>query len=60
MAKQYRALTKLSLRKSPDKRSKLYEEWHEWKAGTVFEPPAHMRIDKALERRIIQEVKAHG
>jgi len=54
LAGQYRALTDLSLRQSPDKKSPKYEQWHEWPAGTVFEPPKHMNIPKALERGIIE------
>lgn len=53
---KYRALTDLFLRQSPDPKSPLYERWHEWKAGDVFEPPAHMRIDRCLERGIIEAV----
>lgn len=55
-----KALTDLSLRQSSDPKSPLYERWHEWKAGTVFAPPAHMRVDKALERGIVEEVKTNG
>lgn len=51
-----RALTDMSLRQSSDKASPLYQEWFEWPAGTVFEPPAHMNIAKALERGIAEEV----
>ena len=54
LAGQYRALTDLSIRQSPDKKSPKYEQWHEWPAGTVFEPPKHMNIPKALERGIIE------
>lgn len=60
MAKNLRALTDLSLRKSADPKSPLYEQWHEWKAGEVFTPPAHMRVDLALARGIAEEVKAHA
>lgn len=54
--KKLRALTDLSLRQSADPKSPLYEEWHEWKAGTEFDPPAHMKVDLALARRIVEEV----
>jgi len=55
--KKYRALTALSLRARPDV---TCEDWLEWKQGEVFTPPAHFRIDKALERGIIEEVKTDG
>ena len=54
--KQYRALTDMSLRQSPDPKSPLWEEWFDWKAGEEFTPPAHMKVDLALERGIIEEV----
>ena len=60
MAKQYRALTDLSLRRSPDPASPKWEEWHEWKEGAVFTPPAHMKIARCLERGIVEEVKTDG
>ena len=50
------AVVELSLRKSPDKLSPLYDEWFNWPAGTVFEPPAHMKVDLALARGIAVEV----
>lgn len=50
------AVTDMSLRKSPDKNSPLYEEWFNWPAGTVFEPPPHMKVDLALARGIVVEV----
>ena len=52
-----RATTALSLRKSSDKKQDSYEEWHEWKAGETFVPPAHMDVKRALERGIVEEVK---
>jgi hypothetical protein len=55
-AKKLRALTKLSLRKSNKVGTKLYNEWHIWEKGTVFEPPAHMMVDLALKRGIAEEV----
>lgn len=63
MAK-YRAVVDMSLRKSPDPLSPLYEQWYDWPAGTVFEPPAHMKVELALQRGIMvianaQEVR-HG
>lgn len=51
-----KALTDLSLRQSPDPTSPLWEQWHEWKAGEIFSPPPHFRVDKALERGIVEEV----
>lgn len=47
-----RAVVDLALRQSPDRESPLYEEWFEWPAGTVFEPPAHLKVERALERGI--------
>ena len=52
-----RATTALSLRKSSDKKQDSYEEWHEWKEGETFAPPAHMDVKRALERGIVEEVK---
>lgn len=54
---QLRAIVDLSLRMSSDPSSTLYEMWHEWPAGTVFEPPAHMNVELALQRGIAEEVK---
>ncbi len=54
---QLRALVDLALRQSPDKSDPLYEQFHEWPAGTVFTPPPHMNVAKALERGIAEEVK---
>ncbi len=45
-----RALTKMSLRKSPDS-----DEWHRWKAGEVFEAPAHMNVKRAIKRGIAED-----
>ena len=53
---KYRALTDLSLRQSPDKKSPKYEQWHEWPTGIVFEPPKHMNVALSLERGIIEPV----
>lgn len=53
--KKYRALVDMSLRQSPDPQSPLFERWHDWSAGTVFTPPTHMNIKKALERGIMVE-----
>ena len=55
--KKLRALADLSLRQSSDPNDPKYELWHEWKAGEVFTPPAHMSVEKALARRIAEEVK---
>ena len=52
-----RALTDLSLRKSPDPASPLYEEWFQWRAGTVFEAPPHLKVDLGLQRGIFEVVE---
>ena len=52
-----RALTLLSLRKSPDPSDPLYEQWFEWPEGTEFTPPKHMKVDLALARGIAEKVK---
>lgn len=54
MAK-YRALTNLSLRKSPDPKSPLFEQWYEWPEGTVFEAPAHLNVKLGLEAGKFEE-----
>ena len=54
MAKKLKALTDLSLRARPDPDC---EDWLHWRKGEVFEPPVHFRVEKALERGIVQEVK---
>ena len=54
---QLRAIVDLSLRMSTDQASPLYEMWHEWPAGMVFTPPAHMNVELALQRGIAEEVK---
>ena len=51
-----RALVDLSLRSSPDPKSPLYEVFLDWPAGTVFEPPPHMKVDLALKRGIAEAV----
>ncbi len=51
------ALTRLSLRKSSDKDSPLWGEWFEWETGTVFTPPAHMDVARALARGIAEVPK---
>ena len=53
---RYRALTDLSLRQSKNPKEPKYEQWHEWPAGTVFEPPKHMNVALSLERGIIEPV----
>ena len=53
---KYRALTDLSLRQSKNPKDPKYERWHEWPAGTVFEPPKHMNVALSLERGIIEAV----
>ena len=54
--KKLRALTRLSLRKSPKQGSKGWDEWHVWEKGIVFEPPPHMKVDLALRRGIVEEI----
>ena len=53
MTKRLKALTDLDLRARPDPEC---EEWRHWKKGQIFEPPSHFRVDKALERGIVEEV----
>lgn len=55
--KKLRALVRMDLRKSPDPKSPLFEEWHTWYEGDVFTPPPHMKVDLALKRGIAEEVK---
>lgn len=52
-----RAIVKLSLRKSPDRKSPLWGEWFEWEEGTVFTPPPHMNVARALARGIAEVPK---
>lgn len=52
-----RALTDLALRKSADPKDPAYEEWYDWPAGTVFEAPPNLEVDKALERGIAEMVE---
>jgi hypothetical protein len=56
MAK-YRALTGLSLRKSPDPTSPLYEQWFEWAAGEEFDAPQHLDTKRGVARGIMEQVK---
>lgn len=58
--KRYRALVDLALRKSPDPKSPLYEEWHEWPAGSEFEAPEHLKIDLGLAAGKFVEVGSAG
>jgi len=55
--KKLRALTAMGLRRSADPSHPQYAEWHEWKAGAVFVPPKNLDVNKALKRRIAEEVK---
>lgn len=57
---QLRALTDLSLRQSNDPESPDYQKWHQWPTGTEFTAPWNLRVDKALERGIVEEVKSDG
>ena len=52
---KYRALVDMSLRKSPDPKAPEYEDWFDWPAGTVFEPPEHMNVERALARGICEK-----
>ncbi len=54
MPKKYKALVDMSLRQSADPKSPLYQEWIDWKAGEVFEPPPHMDLARCFERGIIE------
>jgi len=56
VAKRYRALVSMSLRRSPNPSSELYEQWHDWGPGDVFEAPAHLNVPLALERGIMEAV----
>lgn len=53
----------VSLRKSPDKTSPLYEEWFIWKDGEVFKAPAHLKslggvpLAECVARGVLEEVK---
>ena len=49
-----RALTKLSLRKSPDRKSPLWDEGFVWEKGVTFAPPPHMMVDRAIDRGIAE------
>lgn len=51
-----RALVDMGLRKSPDLASPLYGEWWDWPANTVFEPPPHLDVARALARGIVRLV----
>jgi hypothetical protein len=48
----------MSLRKSPDPKSPLFGEWFEWEAGTVFNAPPHLNVERAIERGIAEPVKS--
>ena len=56
MAKKYRALTNLALRKSANKSSPLYEQWFDWPEGAVFEAPPHLNVKLAVEKGKIEEM----
>lgn len=51
---QLRALSDMSLRKRPDRRC---NDWHNWKKGTVFTPPPHMDVERAIARGIAEPAK---
>ena len=66
MAKKYRVapgVGPVSLRKSPDPKSPLYEEWFNWQDGAVFTPPPHLKslggvpLGECVERGVLEEVK---
>ena len=38
----------VSLRKSLDPKSPLYNEWYEWRDGDIFSPPAHLKTISGL------------
>lgn len=52
-----RVLVHMALRQSSDPANPLYEQWHKWQPGEVFEPPAHMDVARSLARGIVEEVK---
>ncbi len=56
MPKKLKALVDMSLRQSSDPADPLYQEWHNWRAGEVFEPPSHMDLKRCFERGIVEEV----
>lgn len=53
---KYRALYDLALRKSPDPKSPLFDEWYEWKEGEEFDAPKHMKADVMLASGKIEKV----
>lgn len=53
MTTNLRALTDLALRAKPDREC---DDWLHWKAGEVFTPPKHFRVDLALARGIVEKV----
>ena len=66
MAKKYRVAPgfgPVSLRKSPDPKAPLYEEWFNWQDGDVFTPPAHLKsiggvpLDECVARGVLEEVR---
>ena len=59
MAKKYKVMQgvgPISIRQSPDPKSPLYEQWHDWQDGDVFTPPAHLKTISGLT--LAQCVKA--
>lgn len=58
--KRFKALTRMSLRKSPDKSSPLWKEWHVWEAGETFAAPLHLDIKRALARKIMKEMRGEA
>jgi len=57
---KYRALTDMSLRQSADPKDPKYEEWFDWPAGTEFEAPANLNVEKALARGLMEPVRPKG
>ena len=51
-----KALTDMSLRRSPDPKNPQYEEWFDWKEGEVFDAPLHLNTAKAIARGIAEKV----
>ena len=45
-----KAKVDMSLRKSADPKDPAYAEWHNWRAGDVFEAPSNLDVERTLER----------
>ena len=65
MSMKMRALTDLSLRKSPDRTitrdgvevpNPKWDEWYQWTEGKVFTAPSHLKWKRGVERGIMEVV----